>query len=154
MTKTKGSWRGIYIDNSGPEANQITFAEIRHAGSATMAGQETTTVQVGRRGKLSMTNSLLDQGKGNGLEAIGDESELVFDLNTVSNHDGHPMVVSTHQVENLDYNTTMINNGKPDTQRTDVFGQCRYRNTHLGTLVFNLCKSEKAFWIRKAFFMI
>lgn len=116
ITKAKGSWRGIYMDNSGQEANQIMFAEIRHAGSATMAGKEPTSIQLGRKGKLSMSNSLLDRGKGNGLEAISDESELLFDKNRISNHDGHPIVVATDLVEKLDFNTIFDNNGKPEVK--------------------------------------
>jgi hypothetical protein len=116
ITKAKGSWRGIYMDNSGQEANQITFAEIRHAGSATMAGKEPASVQLGRKGKLAISHSLLDLGLGNGLEAISDESELNFEGNTISNHHGHPIVVATDLVEKLDFNTAFDNNGKPEVK--------------------------------------
>lgn len=116
ITKAKGSWRGIFVGNSAQDVSQITYGEIRHAGSAPMAGKEANSIQVGRKGKIAIHHSMIDLGKGNGLEAISDESELAFERNTISNHDGHPIVVATDLVEFLDYHTTFDNIAKPEVK--------------------------------------
>ena len=116
ITKAKGSWRGIFVGNSAQASSQISYAEIRHAGSAPMAGKEANSIQVGRKGKVSIQHSIIDSGRGNGLEAISDESELEFERNTISNHDGHPIVVATDLVEFLDYHTAFDNIGKPEVK--------------------------------------
>jgi hypothetical protein len=112
MTKEKGAWRGIYLDNSQGNSSSITKAEIRHAGSNAISGSEPATLKIGTNGSIAISKTVFDQGKGNGLDATSNGVGLVFDLNTITNHVGHPIVVSTSLVENLDYTTAMENNGK------------------------------------------
>lgn len=114
MTKEKGAWRGIYIDNSQGKQSTITKAEIRHAGSNAISGQEPATLKIGTNGKLAVSKTIFDQGKGNGLDATSNGVSLEFQLNSINNHAGHPIVVSTSLVESLDYHTTMENNTKPE----------------------------------------
>ncbi|HSF54477.1 MAG TPA: hypothetical protein VLA71_12030 [Algoriphagus sp.] len=112
MTKEKGAWRGIYLDNSQGNSSSIIKAEIRHAGSNAISGSEPATLKIGTNGSIAISRTVFDQGKGNGLDATSNGVSLVFDLNTITNHQGHPIVVSTSLVENLDYTTAMENNGK------------------------------------------
>lgn len=112
MTKQKGAWRGIYLDNSQGNPSSITKAEIRHAGSNAISGSEPATLKIGTKGSIAISQTLFDQGSGHGLDATSNGVALTFDLNTITNHMGHPIVVSTSLVESLDYKTAMENNGK------------------------------------------
>lgn len=112
ITKEKGAWRGIYLDNSQGNSSSIIKAEIRHAGSNAISGSEPATLKIGTNGSIAISKTVFDQGEGNGLDATSNGVALVFNLNTITNHVGHPIVVSTSLVENLDYTTAMENNGK------------------------------------------
>lgn len=112
MSKEKGAWRGIYLDNSQGNPSNINMTVIRHAGSNAISGSEPATLKIGTNGSIAISKTVFDQGKGNGLDATSNGVSLVFNLNTITNHMGHPLVVSTSLVENLDYTTAMENNGK------------------------------------------
>lgn len=112
MTKEKGAWRGIYLDNAQGKSSSITMAKIRHAGSNAISGSEPATLKIGTNGSIAISRTIFDEGKGNGLDATSNGVSLVFNLNTITNHALHPIVVSTTLVENLDYTTAMENNGK------------------------------------------
>jgi hypothetical protein len=112
ITKQKGAWRGIYVDNSQGNSSSITKAQIRHAGSNAISGSDPATLKIGTNGNIAISQTIFDQGGGNGLDATSNGVELIFNLNTITNHVGHPLVVSTSLVENLDYKTAMENNGK------------------------------------------
>src|SRR5690606_1304742 len=112
MTKQKGAWRGIYLDNSEGNPSSIIKAEIRHAGSNAISGSEPATLKIGTNGSIEISKTVFDQGNGNGLDATSNGVALIFNLNTITNHVGHPIVVSTSLVEGLDYTTAMEDNGK------------------------------------------
>ena len=112
MTKEKGAWRGIFIDNSRGRPSSIYYAEIRHAGSNAIAGQTPATIKLGNGVALTVSKTTLDQGKGDGFEAVGGNNQIEFTENTIKNHNGHPISVSSDLVEKLDYMTRMENNGK------------------------------------------
>ncbi len=65
-------------------------------------------------------------GKTSGLVAKGDLSFFDFNLNSVNNHTGYPIVVSTNHVEKLGYNNRFENNGEAevliDSQKAVDFG--------------------------------
>ncbi|WP_139352733.1 hypothetical protein [Algoriphagus sp. A40] len=127
ITKSKGYWKGIHVENSGSQPSNILWAEIRHAGSnPVVTGNESATLNLGKQGWLNVERTILDLGKGSGLVAKADASLLEFELNSVTNHEGHPIVVSTSQVEKLSYVTRFENNAKPevviDTQMPVDFG--------------------------------
>jgi hypothetical protein len=127
ISKSKGYWKGIHVESSGSSQSNILYAEIRHAGSSpVVAGNESATVNLGKQGWLTVERSVLDKGKANGLVAKAEASILEFEQNLVSNHEGHPIIVSTAQVEKLGYVTRFEANSKPevviDTQFSVDFG--------------------------------
>lgn len=115
----KGAWKGISISGSQGNPSSILYTEIYHAGSSPLAGQDANTIQLGVQGELHMEHSLLSDGRGNGLEAIADGTKLSFVSNIIKTHLEYPLVVSTEHVEDLDYNTQFIENGK---QQVEVDG--------------------------------
>jgi hypothetical protein len=90
MKKASGAWRGIYIDNSRNGPSSIFYAEIRHAGSNAIAGQTPATIKLGNGAKFKLYKTVLDQGKGDGFEAVGSNIGLAFEENKIMNHTGHP----------------------------------------------------------------
>lgn len=110
MTKQKGAWRGIYIDNSQSRPSTLIYAEIKHAGSNPTAGQTPATIKLGDGAALQLSRSKLDLGKGDGFEAVGNNIKLEFTQNSIKNHLGHPISVTADLVEHLDYMTIMENN--------------------------------------------
>lgn len=115
ISKIKGYWKGIHVENSGSQQSKILWAEIRHAGSnPVVTGNESSTINLGKQGWLAVGRSILDLGKGSGLVAKAEASFLEFDLNSIRNHSEHPIVVSTLQVDNLDHRTSFENNTKPE----------------------------------------
>jgi hypothetical protein len=112
MSKRKGAWRGIYLDNSQGNSSSITKAEIRHAGSNAISGSEPATLKIGTNGSIAISQTFFDLGNGNGLDATSNGVDLIFNLNTITNHAGNPIVVSTSLVESLDYKTAMEHNGQ------------------------------------------
>lgn len=115
ISKVKGYWKGIHVENSGSNQSNILWTEIRHAGSnPVVAGNESASVNLGKQGWLTVERSILDQGKGSGLVAKAEASFLEFELNSIKNHNEHPIVVSTLQVDNLDYKTNFENNAKTE----------------------------------------
>lgn len=111
MTKQKGAWRGIYIEDSQNMPSSIFYSEIRHAGSNAIDGQTHATIKLGSRASLKLSKSTLDQGKGSGFEALGTNNQIEFIENIIKNHTGHPISISTDLVEKLDYLTIMRDNG-------------------------------------------
>lgn len=111
INKQAGTWRGIYVDNSQGKLSTIFRAEIRHAGSNPIVGGESATIKMGNQAKLSVQQTILDLGNGHGLEAVASNMQLIFNLNIIRNHTGHPMYVTADMVEHLDYLTLMENNG-------------------------------------------
>lgn len=110
QTKSMGAWRGVYIENSQGRSSSIGFTEIRHAGSNAIAGQDAATIKLGNGGNLKLFNSILDQGKGIGLEAVASNMNLEMKDNTIKNHLNHPISVTAQMVEHLDYLTRFENN--------------------------------------------
>ncbi|RAI84396.1 PKD domain-containing protein [Algoriphagus yeomjeoni] len=111
ISKQKGAWRGIYIENSKDRPSSIYLTEIRHAGSNAIAGQTPATIKLGNGAKFKLYKTVLDQGKGDGFEAVGSNIGLAFEENKIINHTGHPVSVAADLVEHLDYLTQMENNG-------------------------------------------
>lgn len=127
ITKSKGYWKGIHVENSGSNQSNILYAEIRHAGSSpVVTGNESATLNLGKQGWLTVERSVLDMGKANGLVAKAEASILEFDQNLISNHDGYPIIVSTVQVDKLGYVNRFEDNSKSevviDTQFSVDFG--------------------------------
>lgn len=115
ITKSKGYWKGIHVENSGSNQSNILYAEIRHAGSnPVVTGNESATLNLGKQGWLTVERTILDMGNANGLVAKGEASFLEFEMNSVTNHEEHPIVVSTEQVDKLSYVTRFENNAKPE----------------------------------------
>ncbi|MDX5338310.1 MAG: hypothetical protein LPK25_04740 [Cyclobacteriaceae bacterium] len=112
MSKEKGAWRGIFIDNSQSRPSSIYFAVIRHAGSNAIAGQTPATIKLGNGAAFKMEQTTLDLGKGDGFEAVGSNNHLELGEITIKNHNGHPISVATDMVEKLHYLTRMEGNGK------------------------------------------
>ncbi len=112
VTKQVGAWRGIYIENSQSNESTIYLAQISHAGSNPVVGQESSTIKLGNNANLKMTRTILDKGKGHGLEAIASNIKLEFDLNIIKNHQGHPISTTADLVENLGYKNTLNENLK------------------------------------------
>ncbi|MDP2042915.1 MAG: hypothetical protein Q8S14_16210 [Algoriphagus sp.] len=109
--KSKGAWRGIFIENSQMRVSSIGFAEIRHAGSTAIAGQSAATIKLGNGGRLKLFKTTLDEGKGIGLEAAASTMILEMADNTIKNHLSYPISVTAQMVEHLDYLTRFENNG-------------------------------------------
>lgn len=109
-TKSPGAWRGIFIENSQSRISSIGFAEIRHAGSNPIAGQAPATIKLGNGGRLTLFKSILDQGKGIGLEAVASNVTLEMTDNSIKNHLSYPISVTAQLVEHLDYLTRFENN--------------------------------------------
>ena len=127
ITKTKGYWKGIHIENSGSQQSKILWAEIRHAGSnPVVSGNESATLTFGRQTWASVEHTILDKGKASGLVTKGEASFFDFNMNSVNNHDSYPIVVSTNHVEKLGYNNRFESNGKAevlvDSQQPIDFG--------------------------------
>lgn len=112
MTKQKGAWRGIYIDNSQSRPSTLIYAEIKHAGSNPTAGQTPATIKLGDGAALQLSRSKLDLGMGDGFEAVGNNIKIEFTQNFIKNHLGHPISVAANLVEHLDFLTIMENNGR------------------------------------------
>lgn len=112
MTKTKGAWKGIYIENSQARISSIGFAQIKHAGSSGISGSDAATIKLGNGGNLKLFKTILDEGKGHGLEAIASNVTLMTMENTIKNHLLNPISVAAQLVEHLDYLTVMQDNGK------------------------------------------
>lgn len=110
--KSKGAWRGIYIENSQGKESSIGFAHIKHAGSNAIAGQEPATIKMGNGGNLKIFNTTLDEGNGHGLEAVASNMKLEMTDNTIKNHLKNPISVTAQMVEHLDYLTRMENNSQ------------------------------------------
>ncbi|MEB2785809.1 PKD domain-containing protein [Algoriphagus persicinus] len=111
-TKSKGAWRGIFIENSQMRVSSIGFAEIRHAGSNAITGQAPATIKLGNGGRLKLFNSTLNDGKGIGLEAVASNIILEMTDNTIKNHQNYPISVTAQMVEHLDYLTRMEDNAQ------------------------------------------
>ncbi|WP_026966525.1 PKD domain-containing protein [Algoriphagus terrigena] len=111
-TKSKGSWRGIFIENSQGKVSSIGFGHIKHAGSNAIAGQEPATIKLGNGGNLKIFNTTLDEGNGYGLEAVASNMKLEMTDNTIKNHLKNPISVTAQMVEHLDYLTRMEENGQ------------------------------------------
>ncbi|WP_162343178.1 PKD domain-containing protein [Cyclobacterium salsum] len=111
-TKTKGAWRGIYINDSQGAVSSILFATIRHAGSHPIAGQDPATIKLGNGAGLKMFKTTLDEGKGHGLEASATNLNIEFSQNTIINHLKNPLSVSAQVVEHLGFFNRLENNGE------------------------------------------
>ncbi len=112
MTKAKGAWKGIYIENSQGRMSSIGFAHIKHAGSSAISGSDAATIKVGNGGNLKLFNTILNEGKGYGLEATASNMTLTTMGNTIKNHLLNPISVSAQLVEHIDYLTFMEDNGQ------------------------------------------
>lgn len=111
MSKSKGAWRGIFIENSQDKISSIGFAHIKHAGSNAISGEEPATIKLGNGANLKIFNTILDEGNGHGLEAMATNMKLEMIDNTIKNHLKNPISVTAQMVEHLDYLTRMEDNG-------------------------------------------
>lgn len=109
-SKTKGSWRGLYIENSQAKQSIIDHAQINFTGSNAIAGQAPASIKLGNGASLKLSNTTLDQGKGIGLEAVASNLKLEMENNLIQNHLSYPISVSAQMVEQLDYLTRFENN--------------------------------------------
>ncbi|MFC3416199.1 PKD domain-containing protein [Algoriphagus hitonicola] len=111
-TKAKGAWRGIYITDSQGAVSSIMFAKIKHAGSTPIAGQDAATIKLGNGAGLKVVKTILDEGKGHGLEAAATNLTIEFSQNIIQNHLKNPLSISAQVVEHLDYYNKFENNGE------------------------------------------
>ena len=104
-----GWWRGIDLTSG---KNTLDHVKIRHAGASTsfnLDGQISSITLDGiDEGSLSLTNSTIAQGSGNGLEILsGPEKALrSFSENTFKNLGGDPVRLPLDLAGELDSGTT------------------------------------------------
>lgn len=113
MEESAGYWKGIYIEKSGENPSKLKHVNIRHAGSTPHAGIQPATIHLGKEGKAYIDHVSIGLGSGDGVEVTSEGAELLsFDSNTIREHAGYPMAVSTRNVAVIDEWTYFINNGK------------------------------------------
>ncbi len=117
MEPVAGYWRGLYIQNSGGNVSELNFVSFKHAGSTPLSGDRKTSIQLGINGMAAVKNSLIADGAGDGFDAYPPSAVIEsFEGNTIQNHVGYPLVVSTNNTEVLDYNTHFAGNGKAEVR--------------------------------------
>ncbi|MFB6340154.1 hypothetical protein ACE1ET_00450 [Saccharicrinis sp. FJH62] len=108
-----GSWKGILIEDSRSAVTHLSNTIILYAGSSALKGTEKATILVGNNGRISVDNSFLYSGNGDGIVATADNAEIVsFTNNAIRGHLGYPVAVSTKNVAVLDYQTYFTFNSK------------------------------------------
>jgi len=91
VNKVKGAWRGIiYFSNS--TQNQIDHAEISYAGGNSFNSNNDRGNLICYNCKLSVTNSLIDNGKEHGFNAVYNSCDITaFNNNTLTDNDKYPV---------------------------------------------------------------
>jgi hypothetical protein len=112
---TKGSWRGIQIHTE--TENELRYVDILNAGEDGAWGDEASAALYVEEGNVSVTNSLIDRSKTNGVTVRGNWGKGVltaFSNNTVSNCDKAPVYTSDYagswNVRNIDNTNTFTGN--------------------------------------------
>ncbi len=112
-----GYWRGIIIEHSGDNMSEMDYTAIKHAGSTPLIGGRKTSLNIAAGAVVSVNHSLIADGAGDGFDAYSSSADVrSFEGNTIQNHAGYPIVVSTTNVAILDYNTHFAANGKPEVR--------------------------------------
>lgn len=114
---TAGYWRGLYIQNSEGNVSELNYVSFKHAGSTALSGDRKTSIQLGIMGMVAIKNSLIADGAGDGFDAYPPSAVIdSFVGNTIQNHAGYPLVVSTNNVAVLNYHTHFAGNGKAEVR--------------------------------------
>jgi hypothetical protein len=111
--EVSGYWKGIFIENSGNNPSRLSYASIWNAGSSPLAGNQPASVHLGQQGKAAINHTSVNQGGGDGIEATSSGAVLLsFTANSIREHQGYPMAVSTSNVAVIDPLTYFINNAR------------------------------------------
>jgi hypothetical protein len=106
----KGYWEYIQFDSNNPN-NELSHCIISHGGGSTLSSRNASVVLLGNA-QLSMQNSTVRQSARNGIRLAADDCRLpVFQGNTISDCDLHPVSFRTPHMGFIDATSSMSANG-------------------------------------------
>jgi hypothetical protein len=105
----RGAWGGLYFDSVSTE-NALDHVTIEHGGGVeiTSNAYQGSVIVLGG-GRLAMTNTTLREGASTGLHVDG-QATLTFADNTITAHDGQPIVIAAENLVDLDGASTLTGN--------------------------------------------
>lgn len=104
-------WGGLDI-GSGYSTNKLNHVEVSYAGNSRIfyiSGWRTANVGIQENGKLSITNSIISNGKADGVYC-GPASLNEFSDNKFENNSGQSIVIEFNDIDAIDGNTTFSGN--------------------------------------------
>ncbi|MBK6265972.1 PKD domain-containing protein [Marivirga sp. S37H4] len=106
-------WGGLDI-NSGYSSNKLDHVEVSYAGNSEMfyenSGWRSANVGIQDNGLLTITNSNISNGEGDGIYC-GTESLNVFENNEFVDNNGYAIVIEFNDIGAIDGNSTFSGNG-------------------------------------------
>ncbi|MBK0403535.1 right-handed parallel beta-helix repeat-containing protein [Adhaeribacter sp. BT258] len=109
QTAQKGFWSGIII-YSAASVNEISHAEILHAGSKAMLDNQKTAVALFENARVSVSNSTVSQSGGFGMYLRDNSIPVTFANNVFSYNQEAPLQVAANHVAVLDEASIYTNN--------------------------------------------
>ncbi|HKL03216.1 MAG TPA: hypothetical protein VJ911_06050 [Cryomorphaceae bacterium] len=109
--KTKGSWRGIFIDSYGD--NSIQHAKIEYAGGTPFSSTSPVyqgSIAVASNSKLDLSHVEVMNGSSTGLDLTGHSAEVSTDNLTVSGNEGSAVRVCGYQAHIFNNTSTFVGN--------------------------------------------
>lgn len=91
VNKVKGSWRGIFFNNSAIN-NQLDHAVVSYAGGNSFNSNNARGSVICNACKVSITNTQIDNGKEHGFNAVYGSSEIRdFSNNIIKDNEKYPV---------------------------------------------------------------
>lgn len=105
----RGAWGGLYFESASTR-NALDHVTIEHGGGVeiTSNAYQGSVIVLGG-GRLAMTNTTLREGGSTGLHVDG-KATLTFADNTITAHDGQPIVIAAENIVDLDGASALTGN--------------------------------------------
>lgn len=106
-------WNGLIVE-SGDSRNKIDFVDVHWAGNTEnfySSGWRTTAIGITENAHLSIANTTITNGKGNGI-TLHPNATSAFDNISISEVDNYPMLVTANQAAAIDANTSITGNAQ------------------------------------------
>ncbi|MBR9860784.1 hypothetical protein GYB22_08560 [bacterium] len=85
VTKTPGSWEGIWVQSSNAK-NRLKYVQVNYAGGVPKVASDAAAIVVYAGAKLSLSNSLISHSKDYGLFAPFSHTSIDLDSNSYKNN--------------------------------------------------------------------
>lgn len=120
--KTKGSWRGIFIDSYGD--NAIRHATIAYAGGAAFSSTSPVyqgSIAVASNSKLELSHVEVVNGNSTGLDLTGHSADVSVNNITVTDHEGTAVRICGYQAHIFDQSSSFVGNASDYINITEYY---------------------------------